>query len=162
MIIVSGDLMNTSIQFVAHQVNCLGVFGAGVAKCIREKHPDVYTKYKELCEESSPEELFGTSYVCKCNNYNRAIINLFGQYQYRTIKRQTDCMTDYTALRNAIIDSIEYIRNEYMREDGCQIVIAIPYNMSCGLAGGDWGIVSSMLERIEKDENVLFVAYVLK
>lgn len=158
MIIVSGDLMNTPIQFVAHQVNCLGAFGAGVAKCIREKHPDVYTQYKELCKESSPEELLGTSYVCKCNNYNRAIINLFGQYQYGVSKRQTD----YTALKNAIIDSIEYIHNEYMREDGCQIVIAIPYNMSCGLAGGDWSIVSSMLERIEKDENVLFVAYRLK
>ena len=158
MIVVSGDLMNTPIQFVAHQVNCLGVFGAGVAKCIKEKHSDVYTKYRELCEESSPKELLGTSYICKCNNYNRAIINLFGQYQYGVSKRQTD----YPALRNAIIDSIEHIRHSCMKEDGCQIVIAIPYNMSCGLAGGDWSIVSSMLESIEKDENVLFVAYRLK
>lgn len=32
MIITNGNLLNTNINIIAHQVNCQGVMGAGVAK----------------------------------------------------------------------------------------------------------------------------------
>ena len=32
MIIMNGDLLETPFQFIAHQVNCMGVMGAGLAK----------------------------------------------------------------------------------------------------------------------------------
>jgi hypothetical protein len=39
--------------------------------------------------------------------------------------------------------------------------IAIPYHIGCGLAGGEWKIISKILEQVEKEENVIFYAYKL-
>ena len=48
--IVDGDLLQANIPLIAHQTNCLGVMGAGIAKAIKNKWPDVYTQYKDLCK----------------------------------------------------------------------------------------------------------------
>lgn len=35
MIFVKGDLLTSPVQYLAHQVNCKGVMGAGLAKQMR-------------------------------------------------------------------------------------------------------------------------------
>ena len=47
MIITHGDVLNTDCRIVAHQVNCQGVMGGGLARQIRDRYLDVYTKYCE-------------------------------------------------------------------------------------------------------------------
>ena len=39
------------------------------------------------------------------------------------------------------------------------LYIAIPYKMGCGLAGGDWNKVTEILEEIEREYNILFIAH---
>ena len=34
---ITGNVLDSDAPIIAHQVNCMGVMGAGVAKCIREK-----------------------------------------------------------------------------------------------------------------------------
>ena len=40
-------LESFNIDILCHQVNCQGVMGAGLAKQIRSKYPEVYEQYKE-------------------------------------------------------------------------------------------------------------------
>lgn len=48
---INGDILTIPTDgrptVVCHQVNCKGVMGAGLAKQIREKHPEVYEAYKK-------------------------------------------------------------------------------------------------------------------
>lgn len=41
--IVNGDLLQSNLSLIAHQTNCLGVMGAGIAKAIKNKWSIVYT-----------------------------------------------------------------------------------------------------------------------
>lgn len=52
---VIGDILTPvenpdDLVVVCHQVNCMGVMGAGLAKQVRNRYPGVYRAYKELCD----------------------------------------------------------------------------------------------------------------
>ena len=156
MIIIEGDLLNAPFQVIAHQVNCMGVMGAGVAKSLRLRYPGLYESYKETCDlyERDRKDLLGLCHWYRTED-RKIILNLFGQYGFGRDKRYTD----YEAFDKAMRDGIEMIKNEAFKEDGIQLCIALPYGIGCGLAGGDWSEVKEILEKIEQDENVLFFAY---
>ena len=48
--IVDGDLLQSNLPLIAHQTNCLGVMGAGIAKSIKNKWSLVYTQYTNFCK----------------------------------------------------------------------------------------------------------------
>lgn len=156
MIITHGDVLNTDIKIIAHQVNCKGVMGGGLAKQIKDHYPQVFSEYcafVEDCEYCGDSPL-GTV-CCYRVNDSRYIWNVFGQEGYGTDK----CYTDYDAVKRAFVDVIENWRcSEHCNWEN-QIPIAIPCYFGCGLGGGDWSIMKSVLEEIEKDQNVIFVAY---
>lgn len=157
MIITNGNLLNTNINIIAHQVNCQGVIGAGVAKQIKEKYPAVYKDYKRLCENTSDKmDLLGTCLV-STEQENKMICNLFGQYNYG----RNGTYTNTSYLTSAIFAMISTLEQIYNIKDKThpQLVIAIPYKIGCGLGGGDWEEVKTIFENIERNYNVLFVAY---
>ncbi len=43
--IIDGNLFDTKAKIIAHQVNCRGVMGSGVALQIKERYPYVYEMY---------------------------------------------------------------------------------------------------------------------
>jgi O-acetyl-ADP-ribose deacetylase (regulator of RNase III) len=49
--IIQGDLFDPAYQFdaFAQGVNCQGLMGAGIAVPFRERWPEMYEEYKELC-----------------------------------------------------------------------------------------------------------------
>lgn len=153
MMIMQANLLDTQFQLVAHQVNCRGVMGAGIARALNEAtHGELLKQYREYIEEQGGEVL-GTCfpYYCKGGRY---ILNLFGQDGFGTSKQQTN----YEALRSALIDAWRDVSCELQKPDA-QMCIAIPYKMGCGLAGGDWNKVTEILEEIEREYNVLFIAH---
>ena len=40
-----GNLLTAPQKCIAHQVNCQGVMGSGVAKAIKNEYPKVYKEY---------------------------------------------------------------------------------------------------------------------
>lgn len=142
MNIVEGDILNAKVDAIIHQVNCQGVMGAGLAKQIKDRFPLVYEYYREWCKDPhynppmlprSP--LLGSVQVIYPDDKsNLAIVNLFAQDKFGRSK----CYTDYDALRECLKRVNEMFRG---------LVVAVPYGMSCGLAGGDWSIVSTMIEK---------------
>ena len=152
MIILEGNLLDTPFEIIAHQVNCMGVMNGGIAKQIREKYPVVYTEYKRnLQPPGSSEYMFGRSQIIFCARHT--IFNIFGQFKYGTDRQYTD----YNAVKSAFEDALD----TYRGDNDHQITIAIPHGFGCGLAGGDWDTMVNILETLEKQENVVFVAYKL-
>ena len=78
-----GDLLTAPQKCIAHQVNCQGVMGSGVAKAIRNEYPKVYKEYREFSDywtRTNKAMLPGYSQIVYTEN--RYIFNLFGQINY--------------------------------------------------------------------------------
>lgn len=127
-------------MIVLHQVNCMGVMGAGFAKYVRNTFPDCYTQYKEHC--SKPNVMLLGTFTTYTKG-NCTIINMFSQLSYGRSKTHTD----YAAMESALIK----IRQAYPTQE-----IIAPYKIGCGLGGGDWNIVSTLLKKynIKISENI--------
>ena len=117
--------------------------GAGLAKQIRNKYPEVYESYIKYCKGSGSQPLLGCVQTVICHD-NKIIANLFGQYNYGRNKQQ---YTDYDALKESLEGILSLAR---LFDDS----IAIPYGIGCGLAGGDWNTVYEMIEDVFKDYEV--------
>lgn len=156
MIILKGDLLETPFEIIAHQVNCRGKMGSGVAKQIKERYPVVYEDYARALKCHGANAMFGMGQIV--NQDDHTIFNLFGQYNYGY---DGEKYTNYKALENALDDAICKYRYERNISLEIQLTIAIPYKIGCDRGGGDWKIVKQMLENIERDYNVVFVAYKL-
>lgn len=160
---IKGDIFTSAADAILHQVNCQGVMGAGLAKQIKEKFPVVFKYYKALCDDdkrmrartcSTKSYLLGRAQVCYKEDYlvgqvedNQVIVNLFAQDKYG---RDGRCYTDYEALKKCL---------EYVNERFWGKTVAIPYLMGCGLAGGDWNVVSKIIENTLVDCNVILYEY---
>lgn len=44
-----GDLFASGLPALAHGVNCRGAMGAGIARSFRERWPDMYEDYRQIC-----------------------------------------------------------------------------------------------------------------
>lgn len=71
-----GNIFTTSSQTIVNTVNCVGVMGAGIAYEFRLREPEMFQKYKALCEKKQLNIgslwLYGTqndtsSYTCILN-----------------------------------------------------------------------------------------------
>jgi O-acetyl-ADP-ribose deacetylase (regulator of RNase III) len=144
------DIFDSGADVICHQVNCQGVMGSGLAKQVRERYPSVYKEYKSWCNIYKPEELLGKSQFVPLvpisevanGNYQQGdlmgIINVFGQLDYGYTGK---CYTDYEALRHAFQNLRKFCKTFLYNP-----VIAFPYNFGCARGGGDWEMVSAMIE----------------
>lgn len=126
--IKSGDIFNSGADIICHQVNCMGVMGAGIAAEIKRRWPQVYTEYRSMCSTNPAPTLLGQCQVCP------PVANLFGQYRYGRGSKHTD----YDALEKALTELRSYGYDN----------IAIPYGIGCGLGGGDWAAVSWIIYHV--------------
>lgn len=154
--IINGNILDCTENILVHQVNCMGVMGAGLAKQIRNNYPKVYSEYVKLLNWAKEEYKRGYSK----NKYplgvvqfievssDRIIANLFGQLKYGKDKQYTD----YQALERGlygVLETVTWDNNQYKGYS-----VAIPYGIGCGLAGGDWNIVYEIIKKIFNDYGV--------
>lgn len=157
--IVNGDLLKADLPVIAHQTNCLGVMGGGIAKSIKNRWSNVFTQYKSLCTNViHNHKLLGRTQICATNDTPiKEVANLFGEYSFtESVAPYENRHTDYDALRNALASLKEkLIILGYDK-------VGIPYKLGCGLAGGDWdGVVYPMLQEIFNDNTVTLYIYKL-
>ena len=152
-----GNLLDAPQIYIAHQVNCQGVMGSGVAKAIKEKYPEAYEYYKGLCDASPSKELLGTSQEVYCKKGKRIVINLFGQQFYGY---DGCCYTSYVALTTALDSAFKFIVED-SRDFGFPLEIAVPYRMGCDRGGGDWKVVSEILDELSYKHGVDVYIYSL-
>lgn len=50
-IIHNGDLFNSQCQTLVNTVNCVGVMGKGIALSFKQRYPDMFKRYQEICRQ---------------------------------------------------------------------------------------------------------------
>lgn len=143
------DVFDTGADVVAHQVNCQGVMGSGVAKQVRDRFPDVYKLYRKLWHDMKPHALLGMAQLIPVSGSTKdqkplMIANLFGQLDYGWGLKHTD----YGALQHALHELAQEMRKSHLES------VALPYGMGCVRGGGDWDLVLPIIERELKDFKV--------
>lgn len=70
---IIGNIFTTTCQTLVNTVNCVGVMGAGIALEFRYRYPDMFEKYKELCEKK--EMKIGKLWIYNVPNKNTKVLN---------------------------------------------------------------------------------------
>ncbi|UUV47075.1 macro domain-containing protein [Bacillus phage vB_BanS-Thrax5] len=148
--IIDGDLLQAKEDIIAHQVNCMGVMGSGVALQIKKQHPKAYEVYKELVNEAEKEKsvrfLLGKSLVVESNG--KHIANLFGQYTYGKIGQYT--------LMNALENALKNLKSFALQHE---LTIALPYKIGSDRGGADWNEVLALIERVFEGHEDIITLY---
>lgn len=145
---ITGDLLTCGANIICHQVNYLGIMGGGVAYSIRKKmlSDENYARYVDFCVKNSSKSLGRVLWLYPGQKFypTQAIANLFSQ---RTTPDSNGNLTSYSALRRCL-ESVE----GYARKHG--LTVAVPAKIGCGIAGGDWQYVQSIIRDIFTDSPV--------
>jgi len=138
MRIIKGDLLNCEANHIAHCANCFTVFGAGIAKQIKEQYPEAYEA--DLETKKGDRNKLGTFSMAHIPDENKFIYNLYGQYGYGG----GVVNLDYSALES----SLWSIRDHLEGKQGVDIILGFPWRIGCVLAGGNFDIVKPMVEKM--------------
>lgn len=143
LIEVKGNIVTDGYSFIVQQVNMMGVMGAGLAKQIRDKYPNVYFEYKRVLSDENVK----LGDILYASTYDRAVngkrcVCFFAQKGYGRDRRHTD----YEAFQKCL-DTLEHDMQFY----GDKFTVAFPYGIGCGLAGGDWNVIRPMLEKFSEE-----------
>ena len=135
LIVQEGDavamLRAGRITALGHQVNLRGVMGAGIAAQIREEFPIVFDIYRAAIAaenlqlgDAQPVEVLPGCWI----------VNLAAQ-------RGTGWgrQTDYAALTLALGRFADFATEHDLRP-------GLPYGIGCGLGGGHWPTVETLIE----------------
>jgi len=125
--------------------NCFCTQGAGLAKQFKEKYPEVL-KIDQTTKKGDRSKLGGYTYtnITTPTNHRISVINAYTQYHYgKGLKADYD----------AIISVFNLISQNFSKES------RIGYPMiSSGHAGGDWQIISKIIdEELEGFEHTVVV-----
>lgn len=127
--IIEGNLFDTTAPIIAHQVNCKGVMGSGVARQVKKIDQLVYEQYRDLCYANYPKVLLGMAQPCYSKVLSKFIVNLFGQESYGAERQH---YTDISALFQAMCGL------RYFMVGRKNLRIAMPYKLECARGGADW------------------------
>jgi len=143
--IIEGNLFDTTAPIIAHQVNCQGKMGSGVAKQVREKYPLVYAQYLKFYSVFRLGDLQKV-YIDDTNS--KSVVNIFGQDKYGYDGNK---YTNLAALTKGLFNLYNHTKKS---KHITNKRIAIPYNMGCDRGGESWDKVFYILQCIfEHDDD---------
>lgn len=129
------DITNVRRGIIVHQVNCQGVMGSGVAKALYTKWPEVKKNFLEYSRDLRyTQELLGTIQQVYIED-DLVVVNGFSQFDYGASSRR---YTSYDAVDN-VFRQVAYLQRQL------DLPVYVPYNYGCGLGGGDWNIVETII-----------------
>ena len=143
----TGDVLRCDEILMIHGCNAQGVMGSGVAKAVAEYYPEVYIEYAERFEGGDPIPLGEVQFVPDAFMGEFIIIgNAITQQNFGP-----GLQVDYDAVRSCM-----KVVNAFCKRRGLSRV-AMP-KIGAGLGGGDWDIISEIIE--EECTDVTPVVYI--
>lgn len=129
----TGDLLEFSANIICHQVNYYGAMGGGIAYAIRRKVLSAadYQQYIDYCKFGKTT-LGDVQFLPRSDENSGIVANLFSQ---------DDFYTDYDALYSCL-RKVELIARQL------GFTVALPGNMGCGIAHGDWDEVRGIIQKV--------------
>lgn len=153
------DIFAAEWNGMVHCANLHNVMGGGIAKLVRSKFPEAYEADGKVINPKLGSFSFASVCVCQEFNINVEIFNLYGQFGIGNDGHPMNRNVRYDAIHDGVWRICEHITDAFKEE---KYKLAFPYGMGCGLAGGDWRIVSSILESVESNfPNIEFQIYKL-
>lgn len=142
--IIKGDILTVDSGLLIHGVNCQGKFNLGIAKQIRIMYPVAYVAYMEQFSDNDHGKFFHKrnllGKICKVPvTESLSIVHAFSQQYYGNDGKK---YVSYDA-----VDSIFQKLSECVEPTA---YIHFP-KIGCGLAGGEWSVVQSIIEHRLKD-----------
>ncbi len=144
----SGNLLDTPVEYICHQVNCQGRMGSGIAKSIKEKWPKVYTSYMDyynyyVFHGNNSRYLLGQCQFIDVES-GKTVINMFGQEYY-----------GYDGRRYTSYDAFWGCLGEIKKTVPKGSKIGFPDHIGCGLGGASWEVIKTMIrEALAEDYDV--------
>jgi len=153
--IIDGNLLDfpNGIDFIAHSCNTHNVMGAGIARQIKDRYPKAYEADCYAMHEDA-NVLGDYSFSVTDATQNKGIYNMYTQSKIGD-KRSVNYEAFHVAL-NKVAGHIEW----QSKHEGVEKTLGLPWMISCGLAGGSWGIIFSMINDILIDRK--FKTYIVK
>jgi O-acetyl-ADP-ribose deacetylase (regulator of RNase III) len=129
MQVINGSILDITDGVVVHQVNCKGVFNAGLARQIRLKYPSVFDNYMRWYRFGYWR--LGAIQLVNVGD-NLLVCNLAGQIDYGS---DGSLYTNYRALRVGLRNLTKFTDKQ----------VYLPYGLGCGYGGGDWSSVADII-----------------
>jgi O-acetyl-ADP-ribose deacetylase (regulator of RNase III) len=160
-----GNLLEATEDFIVQQCNCISLKPHGLSASITKKFPfaDSYGIRKGVSGNLAiPKDrnIPGTIAIMGNGQDQRFVINMFAQYSYgkpySTLNKNKQWQDSYEDRKIWFKNCLEEISKTKPKS------LAFPYNIGCGLAGGNWKDYYSILEQFSKDNpNIKIVLYKL-
>ncbi len=142
---LEGDLIllgrEGTFDVIVHGCNCFCTMGAGIAKGIKSQFPEAYES--DLKTKSGDQNKLGTFSFAKIGELT--VVNAYTQFHWRGKSRKAD----YDAIRQAF----QAIKNKFSGKR-----IGYPA-IGAGLAGGDWEVISKIIEEELQGEDHTLVIF---
>lgn len=151
---VAGDIFTGGAGVLIHQANCYHSMASGIAREIRERFPEAYAA--DLRTPKASLEKLGTYSAAEVDRLPEAgnggaadgdstrrfryVVNLYSQYGFADGNRKTSYDAMYEGLLK-VRDDPRFAGLEF----------AVPFKIGCGLGGGNWKVVSAVLEAVFGD-----------
>jgi O-acetyl-ADP-ribose deacetylase (regulator of RNase III) len=144
---VSGDLFANAhhAEALAHGCNCKGSMGAGIAVGFRERYPEMFEQYRDLCKSSPRRFNPGDCFLYKSDD-QPWVFNLATQEDYWHDR------ATYAAIETALTRMREQADAEGVTS------IALP-RVGAGKGGLSWKKVKAVIERVLGDWPGTLIVY---
>ena len=154
----NGNLLDSDVQYICHQVNCQGRMGSGIAKSIKTRWHRVYEDYIAKCDDirnkvikmcgsweshiDASEVLLGDIQLVPVEE-DKTVVNMFGQQYY-----------GYDGKRYTSYDAFWSCLGKIREAVPVGSKIGFPDHVGCGLGGANWEVILTMIEEALNDYDV--------
>lgn len=136
--IINGDLLLAKEKYIIHQCNCITSNPGTLAKDLFNKFPYANTyKFRKRFDKTT-FDIPGSIDIMGDGKKERYIINLYSQIYPSKPRSYEDSFENRVTYFREGLDKISQIKNITS--------IAMPYNIGCGIAGGDWNLYYKEIE----------------
>lgn len=144
---IFGDLIKQHNEFdvILHGCNCKNTMGSGIARSLRDRWPGVYDA--DTAASASSTNNLGNVSTYKTPG-GVIVVNCYTQFDF-TGRRYGKMDADYDAIRSCM----KKIKIMFPNSK-----IGLPL-IGCGLAGGDWNVVSKIVQEELSDMDVTVVKW---
>ena len=142
--IIDEDLFGTDARYICHQCNCLTRRSAGLAAEIFGRYPwaNIYSERTDGRHEPVEGRLPGDIVISGDGESKRFVINMLAQFYPGKPKFPDSAKDGFKARRVAFANCLlKMWRIPDLHS------VAFPWRIGCSMAGGDWEIYLSMIER---------------
>lgn len=152
MKIISGDLIQLGkagvFDVIIQGCNCQNRMGKGIALQIKQEFPEAYQADRSTTR-GDRSKLGRYTYAVTASGLT--VVNAYTQYDYWRKGDPPTVHVDYRAIDRAF----QAIKRQWGGEGK---KFGIP-KIGAGLAGGDWSVISAVIDNVMADEDITLVEY---